>query len=156
MLYDYVINGKHDCVVTFIDYKAAFDSTLHKCIDAVLIRTGASRKCRAMFRDIYEVTKDMVRVNGTLGEKIFSGIFKIIRGVVQGDMMSPMLFILALDSLIQTHDKAGKGVKCGKNLITCVFDHADDVAMAEERIEVMSMRLTALADASLQQADMKV
>ena len=82
LLYKFIIDGKSDCVITFIDYKAAFDSVSHKYIDAVLIRAGASRKCRAMFRAIYEVAKGMVRVNGTMGKKIYSGIFEIARGVV--------------------------------------------------------------------------
>ena len=43
-LYEFVINGNKDCVVTFIDYKAAFDSVSHKFIDSVLVRAGASRK----------------------------------------------------------------------------------------------------------------
>ena len=115
-LYDHIILGKTNCVVTFIDYKAAFDSVSHKYIDSVLARAKVSRKCRAMFRAIYEAAKGMVRVNGVLGQKIFSEIFNIGRGVVQGDIVSPILFILALDNLIQLYDKSGSGVKCGPKL----------------------------------------
>ena len=70
-LYDFVIRGKQDCVITFIDYKAAFDSVSHKFIDAVLVRAGASRKTRAIFRAIYEAAKGIVRVNGTMGKNFF-------------------------------------------------------------------------------------
>ena len=79
MLYDFVIKGKKDCVFTFIDYKSAFDSVSHKFIDSVLARAGASRKTRAIFRAIYDVATGMVRVNGILGEKIFSSTFGIDR-----------------------------------------------------------------------------
>ena len=82
----------------------------HKFIDMVLTRAGASRKTRAIFRAIYEVARGMVRVNGVLGKKIFSEAFEINRGVVQGDIVSPVLFILALDQLVQCYDKAGTGV----------------------------------------------
>ena len=91
-----------------------------------------------------------------MDKKIFSEVFKISRGVVQGDIMSPILFILALDSLIQYHDKTGNGVKCGNNLTIRVLGYADDAAMAEKRTEVMTTRLTALADASVKEADMQV
>ena len=111
LLYDYVIRGKRDCIVTFIDYKAASDSVSHKYIDAILIRAGASRKSRTIFRSIYDAAKGMVRVNGILGQKILSDIFDITRGVVQGDIVSPLLFILKLDSLIQNYDKSGSGIE---------------------------------------------
>ena len=155
-LYEFVINGNKDCVVTFIDYKAAFDSVSHKFIDSVLVRAGASRKCRAIFRAIYEAASGMVRVNGTQGQKLLSKIFNIGRGVVQGDIVSPVLFILALDQLIQLYDKSGKGVACGEELIVRVLGYADDAALADEKIEDMSERLTTLADASVHHADMTV
>ena len=37
-----------------------------------------------------------------------------------------------------------------------MLGYADDAALAEERIEEMTTRLTALADASLQEADMMI
>ena len=46
-LYDFIIRGKRNCAVTFIDYKAAFDSVSHKFIDVTVHRAGASRKWRA-------------------------------------------------------------------------------------------------------------
>ena len=155
-LYDFIIRGKKECVVTFIDYKAAFDSVSHKYIDAVLARAKVSRKTRAMFRAIYEAAKGMVRVNGILGEKIFSTLFNIGRGVVQGDIVSPILFILALDNLIQLYDKTGSGIKCGPAMTIRVLGYADDAALTEERIENMTTRLTTLADKSLEEADMKI
>ena len=103
-LYDFVVTGDLKCIITFIDYKAAFDSVSHKFIDKVLKKAKVSRKCRAIFRAIYEAASGKVRVNGTLGKKILSEPFDIQRGVVQGDIVSPVLFILALDLLIQTYD----------------------------------------------------
>ena len=155
-LYDFVITGKLPCVITFIDYKAAFDSVSHKFLDSVLARAKVSRKCRAIFRAIYNVAKGMVRVNGILGKKIFSEYFKICRGVVQGDIVSPILFILALDQLIQLYDKTGKGVKCGQQLTYRVLGYADDAALAEAKIDDMTTRLTTLADKSLSEADMRI
>ena len=154
-LYDYIIRGKKKCIITFIDYKAAFDSVSHKFLDSVLRRAKVSRKCRAIFRAIYEVAKGMVRVNGTLGNKIFSTTFDINRGVVQGDIVSPILFILALDNLIQLYDKSGKGVQCGP-INYRVLGYADDAALMENEIDDMSTRLTALGDKSEAEADMKI
>ena len=48
LLYDQVIKKDRSCVVTFIDYTAAFDSISHKFMDSTLANAGASRKSRAI------------------------------------------------------------------------------------------------------------
>ena len=89
------------------------------------------------------------------GKYEFSGSFKVCRGVVQGDIISPVLFILALDQLIQTVDKTGTGVKCGI-LKLRVLGYADDAALIEPTVEAMTKRLTDLANASIDKADMHI
>ena len=128
MLYDYIIKNKESCVVTFIDYAytAAFDSISHKFLDATLKKAGASRKSRAIFRAIYAAATGAARVRGTDGEVIYSGTFKIGRGVIQGDIISPILFIIALDQLIQEFDGNGGGVKFGRILKLKVLGYAEE------------------------------
>ena len=154
MLYDQVINSKKSC---YIDYTAAFDSVSHKFMDVTLSNSGASAKSRAIFRSIYDAAAGITRVNGTDGGgKLFSGVFNVGRGVVQVDIISPVLFILALDQIIQDHDKGVKGVKCGRILKIKVLVYADDIALADNTVESMTKRLTAIADVSEDRADMKV
>ena len=143
-------------MVTYIDYSAAFDSVSHKFIDATLADAGASRKTRAIFRAIYEAAAGVARVSGIDGTYSFSGAFSVGRGVIQGDIISPVLFVLALDQLVQSFDRSGKGVKCGRILKMRVLGYADDAALMEETVEAMTERLTALADASKRKADMEV
>ena len=111
VLYDQIIRNDRRCVVTYIDYSAAFDSVSHKFIDATLADAGASRKTRAIFRAIYEAAAGVARVSGIDGTYSFSGAFSVGRGVIQGDIISPVLFVLALDQLVQSFDRSGKGVK---------------------------------------------
>ena len=64
------------------------------------------------------------------GKIIFSKAFDIGRGVVQGDIVSPIFFILALDQLFQEcDDKYAKGVRCGKLLTIKTLGYADDAAL---------------------------
>ena len=156
LLYDRVINSNGSCVVTYIDYTAAFDSISHKYLDRTLAAAGASRKSRAIFRAIYKAATGVARVRSINGKYEFSGNFRICRGVVQGDIMSPVLFILALDQLVQTVDKKGTGVKCGRVLKIRVLGYADDAALAEPTVKMMTQRLTDLADASIREADMHI
>ena len=157
VLYDQVINGDGRCMVTYIDYKAAFDSVSHKFLDLTLARAKASRKSRAIFRAIYAVASGVAKVKGTNGKIIFSKAFDIGRGVVQGDIVSPIFFILALDQLFQEYDnKYAKGVRCGELLTIKTLGYADDAALAEDTVEDMTARFTNLADKSLSEADMLV
>ena len=82
IIYDKIIRENDKLVVTFIDFKAAFDSLSHKFIDAALAKAGASRETRAMFRAIYKVASGVAKVNGTQGNTIYSEMFDISRGVV--------------------------------------------------------------------------
>ena len=162
--YDQIIKRKKSCVVTYIDYTAAFDSISHKFMDSTLADAGASRKSRAIFRAIYKAATGMARVKGVDGRTMFSQSFEIGRGVIQGDIISPVLFILALDQIMQKYDQGGpgkggargKGLKCGRMLRLKVLGYADDAALVDGTVESMSTRLTTIGDSSLEHADMKI
>ena len=131
VLYDQIIRSNSKCVITFIDYTDAFDSISHKFMDKTLAAAGASTKTRAIFRAIYKAAAGVARVKSIDGKFIQSKVFNIRRGVIQGDIISPVLFILALDQLVQQIDKSGKGVKCGRILKLRVLGYADDAALME-------------------------
>ena len=156
MLYDQIINGDDKCMVTYIDYKAAFDSVAHKFLDLSLASAKASRKSRAIFRTIYAVASGVAKVKGTDGKIVFSRRFNIGRGVVQGDIVSPVFFILALNQIFQKYDIYGKGVRCGEILTLKTLGYADDAALAEGTVQEMTERFTRLANKSLKEADMVV
>ena len=157
VLYDQIINANSKCVVTYIDFTAAFDTVSHKFMDSTLAKAGASRKSRAMFRAIYAAAAGIARVNGTDGKYVYSGSFDIGRGVIQGDIISPVLFILALDAIVQQYDDVhGKGFKCGRILRLDVLGYADDVALIAANVDDMTRRLTAIANASRDNVDMNV
>ena len=67
VLYDHIVKNTKSCVVTFIDYKAAFDSISHKFMDATLKKAGASRKSRTIFRAFYSAATGSARVRSIDG-----------------------------------------------------------------------------------------
>ena len=156
VIYDQFVKGNKKCVVTFIDFAAAFDSVSHRFLDHALKKAKASRKTRAMFREIYKAAAGAARIKGPDGQFTFSKTFNIERGVVQGDIISPIFFIIALDQLVQHYDKSGQGISVGHIKSLRVLGYADDAAMCEITVEGMTKRLTEFADAALKEADMKV
>ena len=114
-LMDEVIRTGDGCVFTFIDFVSAFDTVSHHFLDESMGEIEAElieqnrfgevlqlRKCRATFRTIYAKTSACVRVTDSAGQRMCSDLFPVGRGVVQGDIFSPVAFILALGDGVKT------------------------------------------------------
>ena len=98
-------------VLTFIDYSATFDSVGHKFLGTALGQAKAKPKTRAIFRANYGSASAKTKVKATDGQYVFSETFPVRRGVIQGDITSPLFFILALELILRRHDDIkGKGV----------------------------------------------
>ena len=102
------------------------------------------------------VASGTARVLGLNGKHSYSHTFNIERGVIQGDIMSPIFFIIALDQLIQEHDKGGQGIKVGNINEIRVLGYADDITMIDTSASALTERLTNFANESLRCADMQV
>ena len=72
-------------------------------------KAGISPKIRAIFRAIYKAASAFTTTQGADGKQIKSDIFSIDRGVLQGDVTSPLFFILALELILRKYDAAGPG-----------------------------------------------
>ena len=78
-------------------FSASFDSMSRKFIDRAREAAGASNKVRLMFRNVYSAASAYTTTPSTDGGRVKSDNFRIRRGVLQGDVTSPIYFILALE-----------------------------------------------------------
>ena len=156
ILFEQAIAKNEKLYVTYIDYSAAFDTVSHKFLDRSLAEAKASRKTRAMFRAIYAAAEGTAKVRGLNGKTIYSESFKVRRGVIQGGILSPIFFILALEQLFRMHDSSPTGVKVGNYLQIGTLGYADDIAIISSDINEQSARVTNIAKGSLKDADMTV
>ena len=131
--------------VTFLDLKQAFDSVSHACLEAALRDAGASDKSIAMFRAVYTMAKGAVRVTGADGSRLISRVFDIGRGVLQGDLISPLYFIVALAIVFKKSDPGGSTNILGL-LIDALF-YADDAALLSSTAEEAAKRMDAISKA---------
>ena len=90
---------------------------------------------------------------------MMSESFNIERGVLQGDIFSPVSFIAGLDKLFRMHDVAKSGVIVGNgdsSVLMFKFQYADDAAFIDGNTTLASARVTALAEGSLKDAVMVI
>lgn len=78
----------------FVDFKRAFDSVNHKLLWMKLFEIGPSAKMVRLLRNIYNTAHLKLLINGMLSKN-----FKINEGVLQGELLSPLLFIIFIADL---------------------------------------------------------
>ena len=78
------------------------------------------------------------------------------RGVIQGDITSPLYFILALELILKRYDNfAGKGVTF-RDVVVHTLGYADDAALLDSDINTATERVTSIAKGSKKDADMEI
>ena len=129
-----VLREGRDAVITFIDYSAAFDTESKIFLDGALADAGVSAKVRRIIQAVFAAATGIVRVRLPSGTNVMSETFNIERGVLQGDIFSPVSFIAGLDKLFRTHDVANSGVVVGNgdsSVLMSKFEYADDAALID-------------------------
>ena len=113
--------------IIFLDQEKAFDRTDHAFMFQILRRLGfPDFFCRAA-NTLYKNATSMVKVNGFLSDRVQIG-----RGVRQGDPLSPMLFVLVIESLA-CHIRKNPNIRglqlpgCDNPTVTSLY--ADDTAI---------------------------
>ena len=126
-------------IAVFVDYKDAFSSTSHVFLDEALGESGISNKIRRLIRLILSAAKCAVTMRGADGVSEHSPHFNIGRGVLQGDIFSPVCFIVGLQKLFKdcnevSGGKFSAGAKvCAAGSVRIPYQkYADDAALYTE------------------------
>ena len=111
-----------------LDIKKAFDSVRWDYLLDLLQHLGFPVRFRGWVSALLSSASSRVLLNGTIGDPIRHG-----KGLRQGDPMSPLLFLLAIDPLHHILDKVtrqGKLQPLQANTATlCASLYADDAAV---------------------------
>ena len=76
-----------------------------------------------------------MRIRQQDGGVVTSEPFNIERGVLQGDIFSPVCFIAGLDRIFRLYDQVNPGMTVGTGAHTvrmAKFEYADDAALIDE------------------------
>ena len=145
-------------MITFIDYRAAFDTISHRFLDESLAAAGVQPKIRRIVKAIYAEATGMVRLRLPSAETMCSEPFPVRRGVIQVDIFSPQCFMLGLDQIFRLHGIAGQGIG-GPSLgdvTASKLEYADDVGLLDWTAAEAWERVSALASGSRASASMEM
>ena len=154
---DMVLREGRQAVVNFIDYSAAFDTESQLFLDSALAETWVSSKVRRIVQAIFAAATGVVRIRQQDGGVVTSEPFNIERGVLQGDIFSPVCFIAGLDRIFRLYDQVNPGMTVGTGAHTvrmAKFEYADDAALIDEDAGQATARVTSLAAGSIADAAM--
>lgn len=132
-------NVKYHCC--FVDYRKAFDSLEHSEIWKALRNQGVEHKYIRIIKNIYTGTTAKIKI-----EKEGCDI-DILRGVRQGDPLSPKLFTAVLEEVFRKLDWSKNGLNInGEKLTHLRF--ADDIVVFANTSEELQKMLIELNTAS--------
>ena len=143
-------------VFSYIDFTAAFDTISHTFLLETLVEYGVPMKYIRLVKAIYENASVRVRLLEPSGQKAYSRSIPIRRGVIQGDIPSPMCFLVALDKLLKDHSKPELGVPITNSLMLSELAYADDAALPSCDASMSTERLTSLAAHAKNEAGMSI
>ena len=129
--------------VAFIDISKAYDRVWREGLWSKLIKAGIIGKMLRVLKNIYKNVESSV----LLGQ-LRTDFFNIEVGVRQGCLLSPLLFDLFLNDIVEVVNRLGKGVKCGNKRVSILL-FADDIALMAETREDLELMLKTVFEYSL-------
>ena len=137
--------GKSAGIITYIDFVAAFDSIYHSYMLESLKRYGVPLKYIRLVKAIYQHATVRVRIQEKGGCRSYSRNIPVRRGAIQGDIPSPVVFLVALDRLLKEHGGLDTGIPITNELTLSDLEFADDAALGNEETTSASVRVTNLS-----------
>lgn len=129
-----VIRNSKSLFVAFIDLRKCFDFIDREMMLYKLLVHDIDGKVYNSVKSIYQNSESCVRLNGQL-----TNWFSCNTGVKQGDNLSPTLFSIFINDLVQDINELGLGVDLGGKKLSLLL-YADDIAMiAKSEAELQRM-----------------
>ena len=119
-LVDMYLHRKKQLFCAFIDYRKAFDSVNRIALWQKLIQQNINGKMLRVIHSMYNNAKSCVRQNSKLSNYFFTNV-----GVRQGENLSPILFSLFLNDLVDFIARGYDGLTDITNTAHLVFDNDD-------------------------------
>ena len=123
----------------FIDFKSAFDTIWRKALWKMLAHIGINKKIIKILETLYENSKCAVTIDGKLTEW-----FSVLVGVRQGCLLSPTLFNIFLEFVINEIESISNNFDMKDEEFSLSIKYADDstlLALDFEKLQVATLEL---------------
>ena len=123
----------------FIDFKSAFDTIWRKALWKMLAHIGINKKIIKILETLYENSKCAVTIDGKLTEW-----FSVLVGVRQGCLLSPTLFNIFLEFVINEIESISNNFDMKDEEFSLSIKYADDstlLALDFEKLQVAVLEL---------------
>ena len=110
----------------FVDFKKAYDAIDRSKLFADLRQIGVAGKMYNALRSLYEDVKCCVKVNG-----FYTDCFSVRCGLKQGCCLSPIVFNLYINDMVNSITSLGIGVNIGDDIVSVLL-YADDLVLLAE------------------------
>lgn len=123
----------------FVDLSQAFDSVNHNILWKKLKQKGVSTKFMNVIKKIYSEASACVRVNGS-----YTDSFRVTKSVLQGESLSPKLFTLFLDDIVNhVSESGGSSIYVDKfNVDMLLF--ADDISVLALNANDLQLKINSI------------
>ena len=111
--------------MNFINFRKAFDSSHRPALWKKVKQYGLPTIVITIIQKLYEESYSAVRIDGDTSSR-----FRVVTGVRQGCILSPLLFAVAMDwVLFKTRNNSAEGIAWEGEVHLCDLDFADDIAL---------------------------
>ena len=135
-----VINFQLPCVISFIDFSKAFDCIFRSHLPDILASYGFPKKIIKAIMSLYINTKAKIMTPEGITLEFLTNL-----GILQGDVLAPLIFIIVLDFILRLAIGPRDGFKVGTDFIADL-DFADDLATITDSFSENSRLCQSISD----------
>ena len=111
-------------VYTIVDISKAFDTVPHSAIRPCLARKGTWTPITDLILNMCKGSKTEIKTKNGTGVEI-----EVSRGVKQGDPLSPLIFNLCLEPLLEAFERSTEGINISNNYKIPILAFANDIVL---------------------------
>lgn len=130
---------QREMYLTFVDFEKAFDTLKWSSLWSRLTFIGVPPKVVRLLQAIYRSYSCKVTHDGLISEDI-----SVHAGVRQGCLLSPLLFLIALDGVMRSVCARRRGIEWGISNVLEDLDYADDLCLLSHTLADMQSKLNDL------------